>query len=378
MVIFRVHQSYFQVGLNIKIQKLPHPNRQGTLQKGSICAITQTLILNPATYLWYQSTNLTTHVLCELYVDFGSSTGRYPQKITQFCIYSWLSIVLNLVRNIFSRALNPGGQLVLVLESFQVYKEDFASSESVAVFSPQHPSYRTVLINDKDRTQLYTNFLYHLEVARPSLAILPLYSLTYPKLNIKFTMERPSFDILPPELRCMIYLFATPPRYVYLRGRDDNPWLPSSKVYFTSGTHIPSLLHTCRESRNYLIKQGYELTFRTPKCEQRTWFSYNKDILIVPRSFCVATPPISDTIVLSHSVDACRLYDLRVEDKDRIRWLALCSHESIHCLAQLGPVQWFEHQAILSISARGLEPRVWSTSCLSCWPDPHRNPLGRV
>lgn len=126
-------------------------------------------------------------------------------------------------------------------------------------------------------------------------------------------MERPSFAILPPELRCMIYLFATPPRYVYLQGRDDNPWLPSSKVYFTSGTHIPSLLHTCRESRNYLIKQGYELTFQTPRCEQRTWFNYNKDILIVPRLSwsCLTILPIPDNMALSQSVDACRLYDLR-------------------------------------------------------------------
>ncbi|RFN40490.1 hypothetical protein FIE12Z_13048, partial [Fusarium flagelliforme] len=120
-------------------------------------------------------------------------------------------------------------------------------------------------------------------------------------------MHGPSFTTLPPELRYMIYLFATPPRYVYLRGHYDScePFfgesitLPAvapgsrfarlnnystldSEVYFTSGTKIPPLLHTCQESRNFLIKQGYELTFRTPGHQQRTWFNYKKDILIVP------------------------------------------------------------------------------------------------
>ncbi|CAG7564296.1 unnamed protein product [Fusarium equiseti] len=127
------------------------------------------------------------------------------------------------------------------------------------------------------------------------------------ELNAKFTKERPSFATLPPELRCMIYLFATPPRYVYLRGhadsfkpffgesialpavapgsrfaRPNNYSTPDGRVYFTSSTEIPPLLHTCQESRNFLIKQGYELTFRTPKYKQRTWFNYKKDILVVP------------------------------------------------------------------------------------------------
>ena len=193
-------------------------------------------------------------------------------------------------------------------------------------------------------------------------------------------MERPSFATLPPELRFNIYLLATPPRYVYLRGHYHNPFLPSSRTYFTSGTQIPPLLHTCRESRKYLKGQGYELTFQTPECEQRTWFNYNKDILIVPRSslFSVEMSRIPDTMVLSYSVFACRLYELRVEDKHRIRWLALGSRDSNHFLAQIGPVQWFEHQTELSISERGLEPRFWSTSCLSWWPDIHNNMWTRV
>ncbi|RBR23214.1 uncharacterized protein FIESC28_03956 [Fusarium coffeatum] len=118
-------------------------------------------------------------------------------------------------------------------------------------------------------------------------------------------MERPSFAILPPELRYKIYLFATPPRYVYLRGHGDpaedldeslpvpsnvsaspstlGPYsTPDERVYFTSATQIPPLLHTCRESRDYLMGQGYELTFAARKCKQRTWFNYKKDILIVP------------------------------------------------------------------------------------------------
>jgi len=195
-------------------------------------------------------------------------------------------------------------------------------------------------------------------------------------------MGRPSFATLPPELRYMIYLLATPPRYVYLRGRQDNPFLSSSRVYFTSGTQIPALLHTCRESRNYLIKQGYELTFQTPRCEQRTWFNYNKDILIVPRLSIswsrLIILPIPATIELRYSVDNCRLHYLRVEDKDRIRWVAQCSRDNIHCVAQLGASQGSGYQRGRFVSEFELEPTVWPTSCLSWWPDPNRRERIRV
>lgn len=196
-------------------------------------------------------------------------------------------------------------------------------------------------------------------------------------------MERPSFAILPPELRFNIYLLATPPRYVYLRGHHHNPSLPSSRTYFTSSTQIPPLLHTCRESRKYLKGQGYELTFQTPKCEQRTWFNYNKDILIVPRLSNIrwswlVIEPIPAPMALRQSVYDCRLHELRAEDKDRIRWLALCSGENIHRVVQLGTLQGLGHHGSRFVSDFGLEPKVWPTSYISWWPDFHNNACVRV
>lgn len=187
----------------------------------------------------------------------------------------------------------------------------------------------------------------------------------------------------------MIYLFATPPRYVYLRGHDDSfdPFVesitspavapgsrfdrpnnystPDSEVYFTSGTKIPPLLHTCQESRNFLIKQGYELTFRTPGYKQRTWFNYKKDILIVPVSHSERSRrvgpwsrPINGGLL--GAVKYCRLHHLQREDKDRIRRIA---QGNSHGWAFPVTTQGFSHQRDRLVP----EPLVYETSDFAWW-----------
>ncbi|KAI1736908.1 hypothetical protein F4680DRAFT_451519 [Xylaria scruposa] len=178
------------------------------------------------------------------------------------------------------------------------------------------------------------------------------------------------FAFLPFELRCMIYLFASPPRFVnvqehhedredfeerirttvvqiklhpsiayfahnwrdripwpprpwrpYYRHRQSTldmfgfncsrpkyqPWESTEKVpaipdyflsenpevaweflrsgSFYSTAPIPTLLHVTRESRQFLIDQGYELAFRTRTCGPRVWFNFKTDILYIDRYY---------------------------------------------------------------------------------------------
>ncbi|KAF5670485.1 hypothetical protein FHETE_4392 [Fusarium heterosporum] len=144
------------------------------------------------------------------------------------------------------------------------------------------------------------------------------------------------FSQLPREIRSMIYMLATPPRVVHIQERTENynsfvrswnerqrlvgidpalmhfarnwashmPSLESNSSmslsdqllsyvyrgpatawhliregYIYSNAPIPSLLHTCRESRAELKHAGYALTFRTRSAGPRTWFNYTRDHL---------------------------------------------------------------------------------------------------
>lgn len=150
--MLRVHQSCFQVGLDIKIQ-----NSRITTIKRLYKRVPYAPTHKPSSSILLLVCGIKVRVSPTMFcVNFMLILARVlvdiPRKITQFCVYLWLFIVLNLVRNIFSRNLNPEGQPVLMLGSFQVYKEDFASSKSVAVFSLQHPSYRTLRSTTSDGT----------------------------------------------------------------------------------------------------------------------------------------------------------------------------------------------------------------------------------
>ena len=61
------------------------------------------------------------------------------------------------------------------------------------------------------------------------------------------------------------------------------------KSYFFSEAPIPSVLHTCVESRQVLLKLGYQLAFSTRSHGPRTWFHFGRDRLYLaetsPRAY---------------------------------------------------------------------------------------------
>ncbi|KAL9566531.1 hypothetical protein ACKAV7_009446 [Fusarium commune] len=119
-----------------------------------------------------------------------------------------------------------------------------------------------------------------------------------------------NFQSLPPEIRYEIYLLATPAHVVHLKAEFVNVdecytlWRLSSyqgafchwrqsknyedrvRVYFYSNAPIPVLLHPCFESRDFLIKMGYQLTFKTKSHVPRTWFNYDRDVLFKDENTC--------------------------------------------------------------------------------------------
>ncbi|KAF5598947.1 hypothetical protein FPCIR_2593 [Fusarium pseudocircinatum] len=111
-----------------------------------------------------------------------------------------------------------------------------------------------------------------------------------------------NFQSLPLDIRQEIYLLATPARVVQLKVgvpgcKDSHPHLLSCnpdwlrgvcppKQYFYSNAPVPALLHTSRESREWLAKKGYQLAFKTQSQGPRTWFNYDRDVLLVDQVSC--------------------------------------------------------------------------------------------
>ncbi|PNP82038.1 hypothetical protein FNYG_04599 [Fusarium nygamai] len=105
-----------------------------------------------------------------------------------------------------------------------------------------------------------------------------------------------NFQSLPLEIRQEIYLLATPARVVHLKagvtGCKESygrlwlwnfNWLQGTcppKQYFYSNAPVPVLLHTCFESRKFLMKKGYQLAFKSKTQGPRTWFNYDRDVLL--------------------------------------------------------------------------------------------------
>ncbi|KAF4950818.1 hypothetical protein FGADI_7951 [Fusarium gaditjirri] len=58
-------------------------------------------------------------------------------------------------------------------------------------------------------------------------------------------------------------------------------WELCKQVSMYSTAPIPAFLHTCRESRDHLIKRGYQLAFRTRSHGPRTWFNFDRDTLFI-------------------------------------------------------------------------------------------------
>ncbi|KAJ4249806.1 hypothetical protein NW762_012149 [Fusarium torreyae] len=94
-------------------------------------------------------------------------------------------------------------------------------------------------------------------------------------------------------------------------------WEFAKEAYFYSQAPIPALLHTCRESRDHLIRRGYQLTFKTRSSGPRTWFNYDVDILFIS---------LEDSWRIGHRVlSGCRwdLGQFDPSDMQKVRRLAL-------------------------------------------------------
>jgi len=142
----------------------------------------------------------------------------------------------------------------------------------------------------------WDNFVEHL--GRPeTIASLKLHpSLTYFAHNWRHLVHWNSLPGVRVErqTRLTSYGFET-------RQRPYEPWAPTPETpevpihwlvqqpelafqfaresYLRSTTAIPPLLHTCAESRQVLMRYGYELTFGTRTHGPRTWFCYRHDVL---------------------------------------------------------------------------------------------------
>jgi hypothetical protein len=156
-----------------------------------------------------------------------------------------------------------------------------------------------------------------------------------------------TFQSLPAEIRHKIYFLATPARVVHVKadflysseldtlwrvsgysGSFKN-WLRYKKgaiAYFYSNSPIPVLLHTCFESRDLLMKMGYQLTFKTKSHGPRTWFNYDRDVLF-------------------KRDDTCEVAEFDPVDAIRVRQLAVdhftgCLYGACQLQGANGPIWW--------------------------------------
>ncbi|CVK91219.1 uncharacterized protein FMAN_09364 [Fusarium mangiferae] len=85
---------------------------------------------------------------------------------------------------------------------------------------------------------------------------------------------------LPLEIRHEIYFWATPDRVVHVRYPSSGD-IRKGRVFCS--TPIPSLLHTCSESRACLSRTGYKLAFQVQSTGSQFWFNFKRDTLFIDR-----------------------------------------------------------------------------------------------
>ncbi|KAK2692567.1 hypothetical protein QWA68_007451 [Fusarium oxysporum] len=103
-----------------------------------------------------------------------------------------------------------------------------------------------------------------------------------PPRTTQRTLERYGFSSTKPAYQPWNVSKLAP--QISLDWLSENPgyaWQLCRKVHMYSTAPIPALLHTCRESRDDLIKRGYQLTFRTRSHGPRTWFNFDEDVLFI-------------------------------------------------------------------------------------------------
>ncbi|KAJ3549227.1 hypothetical protein NM208_g618 [Fusarium decemcellulare] len=92
-----------------------------------------------------------------------------------------------------------------------------------------------------------------------------------------FTSKQPKYQPWTPTAdtpEIPIHWLTSRPELAHELARES--WLHSQAP-------IPVFLHVCVESRQALIRWGYELAFRTRSYGPRTWFHFGRDILQVPK-----------------------------------------------------------------------------------------------
>lgn len=90
---------------------------------------------------------------------------------------------------------------------------------------------------------------------------------------------------------------------------------------------IPPLLHTCSESRSYLIRYGYQLAFPSTAQGPQTWFHFEQDTLLLDDDF----ERLEEKEITRISYT---LHHFRPQDISRVQRLALAvsTHSSPICL----------------------------------------------
>ncbi|KAI6093999.1 hypothetical protein F4821DRAFT_221895 [Hypoxylon rubiginosum] len=78
------------------------------------------------------------------------------------------------------------------------------------------------------------------------------------------------------------YLWENPQISInWLQGHPTVAYQLLRKNHLYSTAPIPALLHTCGESREALIRAGYQLAFGSRNHEPHTWFNYDSDVLYI-------------------------------------------------------------------------------------------------
>ncbi|PLB46610.1 hypothetical protein P170DRAFT_466064 [Aspergillus steynii IBT 23096] len=86
----------------------------------------------------------------------------------------------------------------------------------------------------------------------------------------------------------------------WLTEQPELAWEMVRNSYLYSKAPIPALLHTWSESREELIRFGYELAFRTRSNGPRTWFNFKRDVMYLTKS--ESRGRFSGTVSLSNNM----------------------------------------------------------------------------
>lgn len=104
-------------------------------------------------------------------------------------------------------------------------------------------------------------------------------------------------------------------------------WKMTRPHYLFSNAPIPPLLHTCFESREVLMRHGYQLAFGTRAAAPRTWFCFHRDVLYLhglhPQWSSAPIHPIYNRYDRYKENSDLGIWDLDPQDLTRVRRLAL-------------------------------------------------------